>query len=476
MVYVLKYIGPFLRMNALTSEHVEKQLFFLSKEAVKYLVLNSRCGIAVPQSELKSRHLPNIDNSIINSISPLLCIYKKANPKLINIGGYLCFDEDSLKKEINIEGNGLMTLSLLELVDYYRKLKDIDSKKYSLSNLYLVLARKQLEFYAANFRNIEGVFIDKKNTAHALDGDFNFEDKNKKFKYSDQALMMAAFYKYSQYDDSKCGEDYKTFSLDILKMFIAYKDELYLCSKEELAKVCLALNMFYSYSMHPEAKLLLLDLMEYLLEDADISSKTEIDLEEDCLIFINCMLLYKNTDMLKFRDIGEQIYNKLLELYDPERGIFIKPSDKKEISYSSVEVLSYLFSILCYSNLIEETTDNKLIMVDIFRRQVVDSGLILSWPPSPDLDDVERYRSFSSKSENLLEEQEFRMASIATPEAAELPPVFIKNISYNKKKESFSPGKSTFDSARNMFIFFMSIYLTKIFGETDLQEKKSEQP
>ncbi|WP_228201967.1 MULTISPECIES: hypothetical protein [Clostridium] len=467
-MYILNYIGPFLRINSLKSNQVEKQLFYLSKEAIKYLTLTSRCGITIPQSELKSRNFPNIDNNIINSISPLLCIYKKAHPKLISIGNNLCFDEDALKKEINIESNGFMTLCLLELIEYYNQFKDIDNKKYSLSNLYLILCKRQLEFYATNFRNIEGVFVDKKNVSHNLNSDFKFEEKNKKFKYSDQAIQMTAFYKYSLFDKTKCGEEYRNFSMDILKMFLEYKDELYLCSREELIKLCFAFNVFYKYSNIPEVKILLLDLMEFLIEDNDFSSKSDIKIEEICLTLINSILFYKSTNILKFKDISEEIFKVLLDMYDPELGIFIKPCEKKEISYGCLEILSYLISMLCYNNLIEKSKDSDMIIIDIFKRQIIDSELILSWPQSPNLDDVERYENFSAKAENLLDEQFFRMSFVPSPEICELPPIFIKNITYNKKKGSFSQGKTTFDSSKNLFIFFLIIYITKIFNENNL--------
>jgi hypothetical protein len=169
-------------MNSLNSETIEKQLFFLAKESVKYLVLHSKCGITLHANELKLRNSPNFDNSILNSLSPLLCIYKKGNAKNLSVGGNLSFDEESLKRDITIESNAFMTLSLLELVDFYKTFKDIDSKKYSLSTLYLSLARKQLEFFAANLRNIDGVFVDKKHSSKNSDKDSEFEEKNKKIQ------------------------------------------------------------------------------------------------------------------------------------------------------------------------------------------------------------------------------------------------------------------------------------------------------
>lgn len=464
-------------MNSLNSKQVENQLFFLAKESLKYIVLKSRCGITMPSSELKGKHLSHYDNNTSNSISPLLCIYKKSSLKLINIGGNLCFDNDSLKKEITIEANGLMTLGILELIDYYKKFKDIDNKKHTLSNLYLFTAKKQLEFYAANLRNLEGVFIDKKDVSKEDDKGMTFEEKNKKFKYSDQALLMAAYYRYSCFDEGSAGEEYRKFALDILNMFLHYKDELYLCSHEDILKICLSFNIFYRDSKLPEAKLLLLDFMEYLYDDkldAVEAADYEDDLENTCLEFINYILIYENTGILKFRDIGKNIYDKLIELYEPERGIFIKRSEKKELTYTSSEISLYLLSVLSYMRLLEESKDGNIVAVDIFKRQLIDSGILLSWPASPDLDDVERYRNFTSKAEDLLDEQEFRMPVIPTPESAEIPSVFLKSVTYKKKKEAFSKGKDTFDSSKNMLIFFLIIYMNKFFSpppKTQLEEE-----
>ncbi|MCM0650735.1 hypothetical protein NBE98_20485 [Clostridium swellfunianum] len=466
----MKYIGPFLRMNSLNSETIEKQLFFLAKESVKYLVLHSKCGITLHTNELKVRNTPNFDNSILSSLSPLLCVYKKGNAKLLSIGGNLSFDEDSLKREITIESNAFMTLSLLELVDYYKKFKDIDNKKYSLSTLYLSIARKQLEFFAANLRNIEGVFVDKKHGSKDSSEDNKFEEKNKKFRYSDQALLMAAYYKYSLFDEGKYGEDYKNFALDILKMFLEFRDELYRCSNEDLLKLSLAFNLLYRYSGLDDAKLIMLDLGELLIDSSQEQSE---DIREDTsdydgLLYINLMLLYSSTGILKFKDKAEEIYSRLLELYQPERGIFIKLTDKKEIEYTCMDIVLYLLSVLSHMNIFEKTKDGNLVAVDIFKRQLVDSGIILSWPASPDLDDIERYRGFSSKAEDLLEEQDFRMASVPTPDSVELPPIFIKYVNYNKKKETFSQSKFTFDSTKNMLLFFLILHLGKLFDEKDL--------
>ena len=48
-----------------------------------------------------------------------------------------------------------------------------------------------------------GSLLIKMDLTDPMSQEFNFEDKNNKFKFSDQALMMAAYYKYSSYDKGK---------------------------------------------------------------------------------------------------------------------------------------------------------------------------------------------------------------------------------------------------------------------------------
>jgi hypothetical protein len=461
VVNLLKYIGPFLRINTLNTNNIENQIFHLSKETLKNIVLNSKCGVIVPISELKMKNIPNTDINILSSFSPLLCIYKKATPKLVDSEKSFCWDEDTFKQEVNVWSNGLMTLGLLELIPYYKSFEGFNAKKYTLSQLYLNLTRKQLEFYASYLRNIEGVFVDKKNVSTTLSNDLEFEEKNKKFKFSDQAIIMAAFLRYSCFDADKYGPEYKNFSFDILNMFMQYRDELYTLPQDELNKICLCLNVFYKYSKSEEAKILLIDLSEFLLdnciENKDLLSGNNV--ENICFMFLNHMFLYENTNIYKFKDSTKELYNSLLNLYNPELGIFLKENDKKEINYSCTDIMLYLLCIMHHQKNFEDNAEDNNIILDVYRRQVMDSGIITSWPSSPDLDDVERYRNFSSKSEDLLDEQNFRMATIPTPEANEISPVFSKTVTYNRKKEMFSSGKPSFDSSKNMLIFFLILYL-----------------
>jgi len=462
---MLNFLGPFLRINTLNKNNIKNQFFYLSKQSLKDIVFDSRCGIYIPAHDLRSKSFSKIDINTINLNSPLLCIYKKADAKLKLKEGRLSWNESKVKKEITVNGNAFMTLSLLELADYYSNFKDVDDNKYAIRSVHLNLCKEQLEFYASHFRNKDGLFVDKKDLTDPMHQEFNFEDKNNKFKFSDQAFMMAAYYKYSSFDKDKAYDkekqepEYEKFSQDILNMFTQYKDEIYNVSFEELNKICLALNIFYKYSGSEKCKTLLLDFLDLLIDHYNAKPTLIINAKLDlsCMLFINCMLMYNNTSLLKFKDTSDDLYEKLSKLYDSEKGVLLKESADKEISYTSDELMLYMYSLILYSDF-NKVEDNSRMLQDIFKHQILDSGLVLSWPDSPSLDNAEHYRNFSLKSEDLIQDVDFRMPEVPTPENNELASIFIKDVVYNKRKQTFKQGKLSFDSSKNMFIFFLTIF------------------
>ena len=136
----MRYIGPFFRMNSLSQNEISGQLFYLSKESVKTLVLNSKCGLLAQIRSSKKSSINDI--SILNNFSPLLCLYRKASPMFIHSKTSHGFDESSFRKEINPSTNAFMTLSLLELSDYYSNYSNDDRNVVSLEKPYLYLAKE----------------------------------------------------------------------------------------------------------------------------------------------------------------------------------------------------------------------------------------------------------------------------------------------------------------------------------------------
>ena len=192
----MKYIGPFLRINSMTPENISNQLLYFSRESLKHIALNSRCGITTSLKDLKIKSTPNTDINIFKENSPLLCVYKKAHDKIIKgkYGPY--WDDSSFKKELTVSGNVYMTLSLLKLADYYYQFEKLDKNLYSLGVLYSHMAKAQLDFYLKYLRNDDGMFVNKKYTG-SNGSNLAFEIKDDKYKVSDQCMLMAAYYKYS---------------------------------------------------------------------------------------------------------------------------------------------------------------------------------------------------------------------------------------------------------------------------------------
>ena len=453
----MRYIGPFFRMNSLSQNDISGQLFHLSKEAIKTIVLNSKCGITT--SFRSSKKSSNNDISILNNFSPLICLYRKSSPVFIHNKTSHGFDEDTFKKDIIPATNALMTLSILELSNYYSNYNKGTRRSDSLENAYKHLAKEQLSFYYENLRNSEGVFVEKKNLSEGTSKGYNLIDKDKKFNFSDQAFMMNAYYLYSLYNpDDSISDDYRNFSLQILEMFDDFKDALYNLSFEEGCKILLAFNVFYEFSNEEKCKNLIIDLSDFLTNKFDEKDYYVSALDSCSLFAIALNDSYKHTNIISFNEKSEEILYKLEGLYDSEKGIFLKLTDKKEVKYSSFEICFYFLAILLHSRSSDNQLEHKNMISNLYRKYFINSNLILSWPEAPTLDETERYRGLSLKSADMLDESFFRMPNLPTPESSGMAPIFTKSITYSKKKNSFSRSKDTFDSSKNMLIFFILIH------------------
>ncbi|MDU5261771.1 MAG: hypothetical protein E6176_05000, partial [Clostridium celatum] len=455
-------IGPFFRMNSLSEKEINGQLFYLSKEAVKTIVLNSKCGL-VSQIKKYNKLSSSIDITTNSNFSPLLCVYRKASPTFIHSKNSNGFDEETFKKEINPSTNALMSLCLLELLDYYRGFENIDKSIYSINEIYKNLVKDQLDFYSIHLRNREGVFVDKKNILESNSKNFNLVDKDKKFKFSDQSFMMIAYYLYSIKNPNDESSDlYKEFSEQILKMFCDFKDQIYDCSLDEICKVLLALNILYSYNYNnDELKDLIIDLADYAMCKFDEKDYYIDSLDTASLCSIVLTLSYKHTKILTFSEKTTEIINRLYTLYDEDKGAFYKLSSKKEIKYSCFDITFYILAFIIYQSIISNSNEYRMMISTIYKKFIINSGLITSWPEAPTLDDYERYRGFSLNSNDMVDESYFRMPNIPTPDSTGIAPIFNKYITYNKRKDSFSISKNTFDSYRNFLNFFLLIHLFK---------------
>ena len=454
-------------MNNISLDEIQHQLFFFSKEAIKNIVLQSKCGI-IHTSRNHKKHSDNTDDNIFKNYSPLICIYKKASPQP-ETKDSLSWDPECFKKNVLIISNALMTLCILELAEYYSHFENINENLYKFSNIYKKSAKNQLEFYSAYLRNSLGVFVDKKVVSSE---DISFVNKNDKFKYSDQAFMMNAYYLYSKMcPEDKDSEVYKDFSSDILNMLIDFKEELYHLSFTESSRLCLALNTYCIYSGDDKAKELLIDILDLCKSNymSDIYNSNNIETES--LFCINLYLLYKLTGYSDAIDTFLKVSEKQISLFDQKSSMFCKASHKKNITYSCNEIINYIVNGVLYHE-VSENKDTQNIISSFYKEVMLRGSLVTSWPKIPNIDSPERYRNYSLKSDEMLAETYFSVPNLNPLELTGLMPIFNKEITYSRKKECFTSAKNTFYSEKNMLIFFISILLFRknVFKTTNLQQ------
>lgn len=454
----MKYIGSFFKANSLSKEEIASQLLFLSKESVNHIVLESRCGISTNYKNLKENFKKD-EISFFKNNTPLICIYKKAKPNIYSSKYSKTWDDTTFKKDIPVSSNALMTLSLLRLCSYYEKFKNINSALYKRAAFYKNLSKLQLEFYYTYLRNPEGFFVNKKNDESSSKSGLNISEKEDEMSYSDQALMMLAYYMYSKVapedSDSKTYED---FALQILNMFVNFKEELYSLSLDECCKIDYCLNNMLLYSDNEDCKLLVLDLSDFILNKYYESNSTFSNLETTSLLALNMYLSYKNTNILIFKDAYLDLIELFGNMFNDEKGIILKGTDKKEYKYTNMEICLYLTNLLMSFDLDEDSSDKREnIISKVYKNYIVNSGIVTSFPDAPNLDSHERYKKFSLKPDDLIDESMFRMTNANSPELTGLAPIFTKNLKYSTKKSIFTSDKTTFDSTKNMFIFFVFI-------------------
>ncbi|WP_461206596.1 hypothetical protein [Clostridium sp. DL1XJH146] len=451
---MLKYIGPFLRMNNLTEDQIRSQLFYFAKESVNFTVLYSNLGIPTSAKKLNTKNVPTIDINISEKISPLVCVYKKASAKLKDKNNSLIWNEKKFKKEIDISSNVFMNLCIQELIDYYRTFQNIDTEKYKYSKFYTKLAKTQLDFFASYLRNDQGVFINKKDNTDPMTEKIKLKEKEEDYKFSNQALIMLAFYKCSTYLKEEEKDEYLNFSEDILNMFTNFKDEIYKIPEDDLLDTCLYISLFYNFTKSNKAKLLCLDLCDYYM--GNYKKDVSIDkLDVISKMYIMNKLLYINSNIYSFNDYSKELFQKLLDNYDKNKALLIKSPMEEEFKISSKEI------ILSYIIMFNEKTGNEesdYDLIELYLNQIVKSGLITSWPQTPSLGDSERYRNFEEKSDKLLEDEYFKSSDLETPSESKLTPCFLRYLTYNNSKDKFDQSKELFDSKRNFNLFFAILF------------------
>ncbi len=443
------HLGKFLKLSSLNFPIVEYQLFNFSKESLKQIFLNSKCGEIINGKEFKDKP-SNSDLTGTKNIYPLSCVYKKAKPKIKTENNVFHWKEDKIKKEIDILSNSYMSLSLLTLAEYYNEIIKNEKKRHSIVKFYVSCVKCQLNYYTNNFRNELGLFVDKyvntgnKNKKEG-DGIHTFESIDKPFDFAAQAYLMICFLKCSQMlkDTSPYKIPFLNFSNEIQKMFLSFKKDMFQCKPRKLVEL---MNSFQIYlEIKPDAPdeflNLSMELFEILSEKISISSLETYDKILLYNVFSKFKSHFLNND--SYFDI-EKI-NLISEYIWEFEYIFSNPNFESTELASSKDLISYQIYL---------SKTNKQKSINFYTNTLLPCKIFSCFPNIPKRYEGEKYFQFEHKEEFSIPDKFLKPSSYKTMDETNLTPIIYKNTNFSYEKLKFSKSKDKFDASINMKLIF----------------------
>lgn len=438
------HLGKFLKLSSLKSPTIEYQLFNFSKESLKQIFLNSKCGEIINGKEFKTKP-PNTDLLGTKNIYPLSCVYKKAKPKINVKKNILNWKDHKIKKKVNILSNAYMSLSLLILGEYYENIITDEKKRGELVKFYTSSVKCQLKFYMKNFRNELGIFVNKIPIFNEKGEIKEFTSSNEKINFQAQAYLMICFLKCSQMlkESSPYKIPFLNFSEEIEKMFIDFKQNIFELPSKKLSELIYAFQIYINFKPSPSTEFLnlLFLIIEKFLTKSSLSS---IGTYEK-------IILYKSFSYLKSYTLKNNcekhssVYNLMSE-YLWEFNNFISNSNfiKTELLNES-DLISYQLYLM-------ET--NKELSKSFFAKFLLPSKVFSCFPNIPKNYESEKYFHFEHNNQNIIPDKFFKPSSYKSMDEANLTPIIYKDLIFSSKKNKFLKPKQKFHALLNMKLIF----------------------
>ena len=440
------HLGKFLKLSSLNSPIVEHQLFNFSKESLKQIFLNSKCGEIINGKEFKNKP-SNSDLVATKNIYPLACLYKKAKPKIKTKNNILNWKSEKIKRKIDILSNAYMTISLLTLAEYYSEIIKDDKKRKDIVRFYVSSAKCQLNFYVNNFRNELGLFVNKYALNNKENSHVVFENTNNSFDFSAQAYLMCAFMKCSNMlkETSTYKIPFLNFAYEIEKMFKEFKKDILKCKPHKLIEIINAFEIYIN-----SVPKISDEFLETLIEIIEIFSNKNLMYSIGTyhkIIFYKTLLNLKHyfSDNLNEFD---QIKNLISEYIWDLEGFFYQ-EDFKSIELSNAQ------DLIAYQIYLSDL-DSK-ISTDFYNEVLLPSKIFTCFPNIPQKYESEKYFKFEHSKENLIPDKFFKPSSYKTMNETDLTPIICKELHFCHKKNKFSKPKNKFDSKLNMKLIFFLI-------------------
>ncbi len=447
------HLGKFLKLNSLEYPLIEYQLFNFSKESLKQILLSSKCGEIINGKEFKNRP-PTTDLLNTKHIYPLACLYKKAKPKIKSENNIYHWKQEKIKKNIDILSNAYMTLSILNLAEYYDKIIYNEKKRNDIVKFYVSCAKYQLNYYLNNFRNELGLFVNKITLDDNKNKDHNitFSSSDSSFEFSAQAYLMVCFYKCSVFlkDTSPYKLPFLNFSKEIENMFIEFKNDILNYPNKKSIELLQALILYINVDNCTNTAIisLSLDIVENFFSKYSLSSISTYNkfLLYNVLIELKSSVLKQNNDAF-----SEQ--KKLISEYiwDLDEIFLDKNLCKNEI-IDTYDIIAYELYLLKF---------NKHESLKFYNDVLIPSKIFSSFPNIPKNYESEKYFQFNYKAENIIPDKYFKPSLYKTMNECNLTPIVCKNIHFLQDKHKFSKPKVKFDSRINMRLIYLMISTLK---------------
>lgn len=447
------HLGKFLKLNSLEYPLIEYQLFNFSKESLKQILLSSKCGEIINGKEFKDKP-PNTDLLNTKHIYPLACLYKKAKPKIKSEKNIYYWKPEKIKKNVDILSNAYMTLSVLNLAEYYEKIIYDEKKRNDIVKFYVSCAKCQLNYYLNNFRNELGLFVNKIALSDNENKNYNttFSTCDSSFEFSSQAYLMVCFCKCSILlkDTSPYKLPFLNFSKEIENMFIEFKNDILNYHNKKSIELLQAFTLYINMNNNKDTPIinLSLDIIENLFSKYSLSSISTYDkfLLYNVLIKLRSTILNQNNDA--FSEQKKLISEYIWDLDE----IFLDKNLYKNEIIDTYDIIAYELYLLKV---------NKHESLKFYNDVLIPSKIFSSFPNIPKNYESEKYFQFNHKTENIIPDKYFKPSSYKTMNECDLTPIICKNIRFLQDKNKFSKPKIKFDSKINMRLIYLMISTLK---------------